>query len=103
MLIVVMTAHRTLILRRPSNGQSKEAERLSARLVAQPGVEWVRIDTMPFCVTLRVDPALADQPALRAMVLHDGVAIAGSETALRMQARFGTMLPKAARVLAAAF
>ena len=94
-------APRSLVLRpQPAVGQTDAAERLSARLIAEPGVLSVRIDTLPFCVSLRYDPDVTHEAALRARVLYDGMEAAGSESALRMQVRLGSLLPKAARALA---
>jgi hypothetical protein len=92
---------RVLILRRQALPEA-EAEKLAARLLTEPGVLWVGIDTSPFCVTIRTDGE-ADEARLRALVLHEGFGVAGSEVALRVGARvFGSILPMAARVLAAA-
>jgi hypothetical protein len=60
---------RTLVIRR--NGcllEPRAAQRLLERLVAEPGVEAVRVEAAPLCVTLRVDPALAQEGALRGLV-----------------------------------
>ena len=98
-------AHRTLVLRpQAAVGETDAAERLSARLLAEPGVLSVRIDTLPFCVSLRYDPEVADEAALRARVLYDGLYdgaefVAGNESVLRMQGRLGSLLPLAARAL----
>lgn len=62
-------ASRTLVLRR--NGALRggaEAGRLLDRLVAQPGVESVRIEALPLRVTLRVVAELADEAELSAIV-----------------------------------
>jgi len=93
-------AHRTLVLRPQSAvAQADAPERLFARLSTEPGVLSVCVDTLPFCVSLRYDPQVADEAALRARVLYDavsdGVPVAGSESALRMQVRLGSLLPKA--------
>ena len=101
----IRMAHRTLVLRpQASLGRADAAERLFARLASEPGVLSVRIDTLPFCVSLRYDPQVADEGTLRARVLYDGsydaLQVAGSESALRVQVRLGSLLPMAARALA---
>jgi hypothetical protein len=94
-------SNRVLVLRRQALPE-QEAELLAARLLAQPGVLWVGIDTSPFCVTIRIDES-ADEAKLRALVLPEGLDSLGGEGALRLQARlFGSLLPIAARALAAA-
>jgi hypothetical protein len=101
MMDAIRMAHRTLVLRpQPPLGENDAAQRLVMRLTAEPGVLSVRIDTLPFCVSLRYDPEVADEAALRARVLYDGMEVGGSESALRMQVALGSLLPKAARALA---